>query len=460
MERQMELRVERAWLPDGLARGVRIEVGEDGRIARIERDLPPSTGRFGKGLLVPGMPNLHSHAFQRAMAGAAEVAAGAKGSFWGWRELMYRLVERLTPADVAAIGAFVYAEMLEAGYTSVGEFHYLHHRPGGKRYAPATRLADSLRAAALKTGIRQVLLPCLYQQGNFGGVGLSEAQKRFGYRTEDFMRMVETLVVGDTPTCSTGIALHSLRAVSAEALHTLAAFARRGARPLPLHIHVAEQVREVQECLVAHGRRPVEFLLESGELGAHWCLVHATHVTATELSGMAASGAVLGLCPTTEANLGDGRFPLDEFKAHGGGFGVGSDSQVSIDPREELRLAEYNLRLWREQRVLATDDTAPHLGAALWSAAVRGGAQALGLAGAGLEVGAVADMVLIDTDRAGYAGVPEEALLDAFVFAPRPQTIDTVWVAGVPVVNRGRHPGRARIERNYRQALKRLMSAV
>lgn len=454
----MELRIERAWLPDGLARRVRIEVGEDGCIAAIERDLPTSAGAVQPGLLVPGMPNLHSHAFQRAMAGSAEVAAGARGSFWGWRELMYRLVERLTPADTAAIAAFVYAEMLEAGYTSVAEFHYLHHRPGGKRYAPVTRLADSLRAAAERAGIRQLLLPCLYQQGNFGGVPLGEAQKRFGHRTEEFLRLVETLKARDTPLATTGIALHSLRAVSADAVHALAAFARGSARPLPVHIHVAEQQREVQECLVAHGRRPVEWLLESGQLGAHWCLVHATHVSASELAGMAASGVVVGLCPTTEANLGDGRFALDEFQAQGGRFGVGSDSQVSIDPREELRLAEYNLRLWREQRVLATDESAPHLGGALWSAAVRGGAQALGFGAAGLTVGAPADMVLIDTARACFAGVPEAALLDALVFAPRNAVIDTVWVGGIARVTRGRHPGRARIDRLYRQALRRLMS--
>ena len=454
----MELRVERALLPEGIARQVVVEVDLDGHISRVERDV--AGGRFLPGLLVPGMPNLHSHGFQRAMAGAAEVAAGADGSFWGWRSVMYRFVEQLTPADTAAITAFAYLEMLEAGYTAVAEFHYVHHKPGGGAFKPSHKMSAAVRAAAERVGIRQLLLPTLYQYGNFGGKPLSEAQRRFYHSTDDFVALFDSLLATETARSTTGLALHSLRAVSNDALRAVAALARREPIARPVHIHVAEQTREVQDCLVAYGRRPVEHLLESGELGRHWCLVHATHVTAKELAGMAAQGVVLGLCPTTEANLGDGRFALDEYLAAGGCFGIGSDSHVSIDPREELRLQEYNLRLWREARVLTANAENPHVGTALWQAAVQGGAQAFGFAAAGLSVGAPGDALLLNTDAPEFAGVMPEAWLDAWLVAPRRQAIERVWVGGQEVVSRGRHIARSRIERAYKTTLKRLTATA
>ena len=455
----VELRFERALLPDGLARRVRIEVGADGRIARVESGLPATEGVFHGGLLLPGMPNLHSHAFQRAMAGSAEVAAGAEGSFWGWRDVMYRFVGRLTPEDVAAISAFAYLEMLEAGYTAVAEFHYLHHAPNGTPYAPSTALADAVRAAATQTGIRHLLLPCLYQQGHFDGRPLAAAQRRFHHSTCAFIDLFAALVRGESALATTGVALHSLRAVAPEPLAEVVAEATRSGMHHPIHIHVAEQAREVAECLAAHGRRPVEFLLDAGHLDRRWCLVHATHVTADEMRGIAASGAVVGLCLSTEANLGDGRFPLDEFLAGGGRFGIGSDSHVSIDPREELRTAEYNLRLWRERRVLASRPADPHVGSSLWHDAVEGGARAFGDEVAGLAVGAPADLVLIDTDRAEFAGLSDAALVDAWVFAPRPCAPAGVWVAGRRVVSDGRHHARAALEVAYRASLGRLVGS-
>jgi formimidoylglutamate deiminase len=455
----VELRFERALLAGGITPRVAIEIDGEGRIARVATGADAGGGPFLPGLALPGMPNLHSHAFQRAMAGSAEVRAGAEGSFWGWRDVMYRFVERLAPEDVAAISAFAYMEMLEAGYTSVAEFHYLHHAPGGARYEPATRLADAVRDGARSAGIRHLLLPTLYQQGHFDGRPLAAAQRRFYNDTTAFLDLAARLAAADTALQRTGVALHSLRAVGGEALATVAAEAARPDRRWPVHIHVAEQAREVEDCLVTHGRRPVAHLLGTGLVDARWCLVHATHVDAAEIAGIAASGAVVGLCPTTEGNLGDGRFPLDEFLAAGGRYGVGSDSHVSIDPREELRLAEYNVRMWRERRVLSASAARPNAGAAMWADAVAGGARALGFASAGLVLGAAADLVLIDTGRAEFAGVAPEALLDAWVFAPRCPPVDSVWVGGEAVVRAGRHDHRAALEQAYRASLARLHAA-
>ena len=455
----MELAFERALLPDGLAQRVCFEVAPDGRIVRLERDCGPGRGPFRQGLALAGMPNLHSHAFQRAMAGSAEVLAGAEGSFWGWRDVMYRFVERLTPEDVTAISAFCYAEMLESGYTAVAEFHYLHHDADGSRYATVSTLADAVRAAARASGIRHLLLPCLYQQGNFGGEPLLLAQRRFYNATGPYLELCAELAARESPRERTGVAIHSLRAVPPDALAAVAAYARQGRRARPVHIHVAEQAREVNDCIAAYGQRPVEYLLERGYPGSHWCLVHATHVNSAELAGIAATGAVVGLCPTTEANLGDGRFPLDELLSAGGRFGIGSDSHVSIDPREELRSAEYTLRLWRERRVLAASERAPHVGTSLWSDAVAGGAQALGYRTHGLAIGAPADVVLLDTARAEFAGLQAEALVDGFVFAPRPGAISGVWVGGEQLVAGGRHRERDAIDAGYVACLGRLRRA-
>ncbi len=453
----MRIRFERALLPGGIRRDVAVTVGADGRIESV--DAPRGGERQVLGLALPGLPNLHSHAFQRAMAGSAEVASGAEHSFWGWREVMYRYVERLTPEDTAAIAAFAYLEMLEAGYTAVAEFHYLHHAPDGAPYSPVTALADAVRAGARDAGIRHLLLPTLYQTGNFGGAPLAGAQRRFANDTGAFLRLFERLAADEGGLARTGVALHSLRAVPQAAIaEVCAALAQRA--NCPVHIHVAEQAREVRDCTAFSGRRPVEYLLSLGVVDRRWCLVHATHVTPAELSALAASGAVAGLCPTTESNLGDGRFPLDEFLAAGGRFGVGSDSHVSLDPREELRSLEYTLRAWRERRVIAVGAGEPNCGAFLYGRAVEGGAQAFGEPRAGLVAGAPADFVVLDTDRAEYAGVDEAALVDAWVFAPRPGAVREVWVGGKPLVSDGRHRDREAIAGGYRAAVTRLAAGA
>ena len=453
----MRLRLERALLPDGIHRDVAVQVGADGTLTAV--GAPVGQERTVRGLALPGMPNLHSHAFQRAMAGSTEVASGAEHSFWGWREVMYRFVERLTAEDLTAIAAFAYLEMLESGYTAVAEFHYLHHAPTGTAYAPATALADAVRAGARRAGIRHLLLPTLYQQGNFDGAPLKGAQRRFANDTDTFLRLCDALVASATRLETTGVALHSLRAVPRAALEAVAA-AATGLGGAPVHIHIAEQQREVRDCRAFSGARPIELLLGTGLVTDRWCLVHATHATPAELAAVAATGAIAGLCPTTESNLGDGRFPLDEYLGLGGRFGIGSDSPVSLDPREELRSLEYTLRTWRERRVIAIGAGQPNCGAFLYGAAVAGGAQAMGIAKSGLVAGAPADFVVIDTDRAEFAGVADAALADAWIFAPRPGSVREVWVGGEPVVSDGQHRARAAIAAAYRHSVTRLVAGA
>ena len=418
------------------------------------------TGRIIRGLTLPGMPNLHSHSFQRAMAGSAEVASGGEHSFWGWRDVMYRFVERVGPAELTAIAAFAYLEMLESGYTSVAEFHYLHHMPAGAPYPEPTTLADAVREGARIAGIRHLLLPTLYQQANFSGAPLAAAQRRFANYTDAFIALYERLRARESGLESTGIALHSLRAVPRAAIEAVVQAVRAGPRNCPVHIHVAEQRREVDDCEAFSGARPVEYLLGTGLVDRRWCLVHATHVTPDELRGIAASGAVVGLCPTTESNLGDGRFPLDEFLATGGRFGIGSDSHVSLDPREELRSLEYTLRSWRERRVIAVGEKMPNCGSFLYGSAVAGGAQAFGAAHAGICAGAAADFVVVDSARAEFAGIADAALIDAWVFAPRPAAVREVWVAGKPVVSAGAHRAREAIAAAYRSSVTRLVGGA
>ena len=439
-----------------VVRGVAIETGEDGTITAVDSAAVADAGDVILGLALPGMPNLHSHAFQRAMAGTAETAGTGADSFWTWRDAMYRFVDRLTPDDVAAIGAYVYLEMLKSGYTSVAEFHYVHHQADGQAYADPATLSLALRDAAGSAGIRQLLLPSLYQTAGFGNLPPRHAQRRFVQATDQFLRLYARLCEQETPGFTTGIALHSLRAVPLDTLREVVGAVTRIDPHGPIHVHIAEQRQEVVDCVSATGRRPVELLVDTGLLDDRWCLVHATHILGHELDGIVGAGAVVGLCLTTEGNLGDGRFPLDELHAAGGRFGIGSDSQVSIDPREELRLAEYNLRLWRERRVVVRDPATVHSGSLLYRAAAAGGARALGRPDGGIQTGADADIVVLDTRLASFAGVSDEALVDQFVFAPRPGVVRDVLVAGQWQVRAGRHPREAAIEAAYVRSLERL----
>jgi formimidoylglutamate deiminase len=454
----VQLFLERALLPEGIACNVAVTVS-DGRIQSVTPQAVGGPVALTRGLTLPGMPNVHSHAFQRALAGATEVAGPGRDSFWTWRDAMYGFLDRLQVADVAAIAGFVYMEMLEAGYTSVGEFHYLHHQPDGSAYEDPATLALAVRSAAGQAGIRQMLLPTLYQHAGFGQKPPSPGQRRFILATRNFLELHEQLRRGENALQRTGMALHSLRAVGTGVLREVVGALRASAPDMPMHIHISEQRSEVEDCIAFCGLRPIELLMSLNVVDEHWCLVHATHASTRELRQMIEARAVVGFCPTTEGNLGDGRFPLDELLASGGRFGIGSDSQVSIDPAEELRLAEYTLRLWREQRMSSLSGGATHAGTYLYEQAVRGGAQSLGLGTGQIAVGEVADFVVLDTARAAMAGVAESALIDAYLFAPRAGAVRDVMVGGRWVVQGGRHGQRTALEVGYREALGRLGGA-
>ena len=447
-----------ALLPSGWGRDVRIGVDPAGEIASVE----PGGGAAGaerlNGVVVPGMPNLHSHAFQRAMVGLAEHATSGADSFWTWREVMYRFVERITPADVAAIAAWLYVEMLKAGYTAVGEFHYLHHERDGRAYADPAEMSGRIVEAARRAGIGLTLLPVLYTASGFGGAPLRQEQRRFRNDVDDFLALVETLAgraAGD-PELRIGAAPHSLPAVPPELLDACVGGLNGIDPTAPIHIHVAEQVKEVEDCLAWCGARPVEWLMENAPVDGRWCLVHATHMTDRETAALARSGAVAGLCPTTEANLGDGLFPLGPYLGAGGRFGVGSDSQVSVSPTEELRWLEYGQRLHHLRRNVAADGAAPSTGARLYRAALGGGGQALGRPIGEIAPGRRADLVILDPDHPTLAGRGGDLLLDAYMFSGHASPLKDVMVGGRWVVRDGRHGDEEEIARAWRKTVTRL----
>ncbi|SOU07639.1 formimidoylglutamate deiminase [Xanthomonas arboricola] len=443
----------RALLPDGWAGDVRITLAQ-GRIASVQPGVTPAAADSRVERLLPGLGNLHSHAFQRGMAGLTEVGGRSGDSFWSWRELMYRFVDRLDPDSLQAIAEQAYVEMLESGFTRVGEFHYLHHSPGGAAYAQAGEMSGRIAAAAANTGIGLTLLPVFYAHADFGGVAPSAAQRRLIHDLDGFARLLDDCKgsLKPLPDAVLGLAPHSLRAVTPEQLAALV--------PLtdgPIHIHIAEQQREVQACLAWSGQRPLQWLLANAPVDARWCLVHATHVDASELQGIVDNGAVVGLCPITEANLGDGLFPMQAFAAAGGRFGVGSDSNVLIDAAEELRLLEYGQRLQlRARNVLAQAGASS--GRWLFEQAGEGAAQALGIARSGIRVGASADLLELDPTHPALLARNDDALLDSWLFAARGGAVRTVWRAGQPVVRDGRHVDRARIAARFAGVLRSLLS--
>ncbi len=442
---------EHALLADGWARDVRLTLA-DGRIQRIERGVPARPGERQRGAAAPGLCNLHSHAFQRGMAGMAEVAGPEGDNFWTWREAMYLFVDRLTPEDNRAIAELAFAEMLEAGFTRVGEFHYLHNDLDGAPYGDPAEMAHGIAEAAETTGIALTLLPVFYAHASFGGLPPKPGQRRFIHDVPRFARLLEAsrAAVARLPDAIVGAAPHSLRAVTPDELAAVVALTQG-----PIHMHAAEQVKEVEDCLAWSGARPVEWLLDNAAVDARWCLVHATHMTAEETAGLARSGAVAGLCPVTEANLGDGVFPTRAYLAVGGAFGVGTDSNVLIDAAAELRGLEYAQRLVERARNVTAPAPGRSTGATLFDAALRGGARALG-ADAGLAEGAPADFVALDLEHPTLAGRTGEALLDAWIFACRDNPVSAVWRRGRQVVVGGRHVAREEIIARYRQTLARV----
>ncbi len=462
-----------ALLPSGWARDVLLEWDATGRFVRVTQHAKPESDvRRAAGPVIAGMPNLHSHSFQRVFSGLAESRATNQDSFWSWRELMYRVALDLTPEQLEAIATWVYIEMLEAGYTSVCEFHYVHHDSDGKPYADDAALAQCVMRAAARAGIGLTLLPVLYQSGGFGGAPPSEQQQRFVRSTESFLRLVERLKpVCDAAGVRLGIAAHSLRAVQPSSLRDALAGFDAVDPTGPIHIHIAEQKREVDDCLAWSGQRPVSWLLDNANVDERWCLVHATHMTPDETRRAANTGAVAGLCPTTEANLGDGIFDLPGWTGDAGEtagrWGVGSDSQVCVSPAEELLILEYSQRLQLQRRNIAASAGLPAVATSMMLAAVAGGARASGHLGAGagndagLTVGGRADFLVLDAEHVLLRGLSPAQMLSVHVFGShRSSAVQDLWVLGRRTVSAGHHDLRATAAAAFSVARSELIRAI
>ncbi len=470
-------------LHPGWVRDVRVTVADDGRISAIDLGragepagevsggeprvvvpdstaAPPFDVQRVSGFVVPGMPNAHSHAFQRGMAGSAEDRQSARDSFWTWRQAMYALANRITSEDLQVLATQLFVEMLKAGYTSVAEFHYLHRQPNGDLDAGPNSLWQAIGAASAATGIGLTLLPTLYQTSDFGAQPLKQEQSRFALDSDRFLRAIADRVSaeGRTPSLArrTGAAFHSLRAVPLDSLLEVVRGLRSIDAGMPVHIHVAEQTKEVEACLQHTGRRPIELLLDTGVVDERWCLVHATHATSPELRGIADAGAVVCVSISTEANLGDGFFGTDRFLKFGGRICVGSDSQSTVCPAEELRWMEYEQRLRKKRRGVLADRTETHVGTRLWRDAARYGAQAIGQPVGEIAVGRRADWLVLDQTHPSMAGAVAASALDHLLFAGGDAAIRDVMVAGQWVVRQGQHATESASRDRFRELMRRL----
>ena len=444
-----------ALLPSGWADDVQVVV-TDGIITRVTIGTAPENDDERHQLAIPGIASLHSHAFQRGMAGLAETRGNAADTFWTWRETMYRFALDMTPEDTEAVATLLYVEMLEQGYTRVGEFHYLHHDRDGTPYADPAEMARRIARAAEITGIGLTLLPSFYAHSSFGGAAPHAGQRRFICSIDQYVKLIAATrtAVCALPGANVGVAPHSLRAVTPDELAAIVPLAEAG----PVHIHAAEQIKEVEECIAWSGRRPVEWLLDHGTIDQRWCLIHATHTTATEIASLAKSGAVAGLCPVTEASLGDGIFRAREFLDAGGRFGVGTDSNVLVGVADELRQLEYGQRLKHRERNVLSGGPGISTGRALLDAVLAGGAQALGQPIVGLQAGARADIVTLDTTHPSLAGRRRDAVLDGWIFAAGAGAVACVWAGGDKVVEGGRHRFRQKARDTFNAAVRRLVA--
>ena len=441
-----------ALLPGGWAKKVRVDIDGD-VITSVTANSPADGAERVSGIALPGLPNLHCHAFQRGMAGLAERRGPAHDSFWTWREVMYRFLDRLTPDDVEAIATLAYMEMLERGFTAVGEFHYLHHDSDGSPFADIGEMAARHAAAADKTGIGLTLLPVFYAYGGFGGAAPSQGQRRFLNTPDRFAKLWARSeeIVAKLPRANSGIAPHSLRAVTPETLREVLSFAKG-----PIHIHAAEQMKEVEDCVAWSGLRPVEWLLANMPLDERWCIIHATHMTADETVSLARTAAVAGLCPLTESSLGDGIFNGPQWIEAGGRYGVGTDSNIDIDAPGELRQLEYSQRLNLRGRNLMTTTEGESSGRRLYTDALTGGAQALQRPMGVLAPGMSADIVVLDSDHPDFSGRGGDLLLDTYIYVAGRGAVRDVYAGGVRVVTQGRHRKRDDIAARYRAAMSRL----
>ncbi len=447
---------ELALTPAGWAKDVRVEIGADGRIAAVTPDAAPEPGdeRLEGKALLPALCNLHSHAFQRAIAGLGQRRGQGEDDFWSWRETMYALVDHLTPEDAGVIARLAFMEMAKAGYAAVGEFHYLHHQPGGALYANRAEMAQRVAGAAEAAGLGLTLLPVFYARGGMQDEPLQGGQLRFGHDRDGFAALMEGIAL-PRPDDVLGIAPHSLRAVTAEQLSTLAD--RHGGGPV--HIHIAEQVKEVGAVRDAYGARPVEWLLDHVPVGPNWCAVHATHMSEAETAALARSGAVAGLCPITEADLGDGVFDAPGWRAAGGAWGAGTDSNVAIGAADELRVLEYSQRLTRRRRNVMCGPGESN-GEGLYRAALKGGAQALGRDSGALQAGRWADLMTLDRGALALPGAADGRLLDAWIFSHPDVKPADAWSAGRRMVKDHEAPGEAAVKQDFEALITRLIERL
>jgi formimidoylglutamate deiminase len=447
-----------ALLPEGWAANVRVEIA-DGRIAKLEQGVSKQPADELVYLGLPGLANVHSHGFQRGMAGLTEYRGPDADNFWSWRELMYRFVARMEPTDLEAITALAYIEMLESGFTRVGEFHYVHHDAAGESYANRAEMAERVAAAAVQAGIGLTLMPVFYAHGGFGGAAPAEGQRRFVSELDAFAKLFEESrrVIAPLEGALLGVAPHSLRAVTPEELRSVVKLGGNG----PVHIHAAEQMKEVADCVAWSGARPVEWLLDQCAVDRRWCLVHATHMTDIETRRLAASGAVAGLCPITEANLGDGVSNAAGFTAAGGAIGIGTDSNVLIGAAAELRQLEYSQRLRDRARNVVAHVESRSTGRALFDRALAGGARATGIGEreTGIAAGARADFISLALTAPEFASRKQDAVLDSWIFASPHGCIDGVWSAGRKVVADGRHVAREAVLPRFRASVARLLAS-
>ncbi|WP_374833041.1 formimidoylglutamate deiminase [Paenochrobactrum pullorum] len=445
------IHAKQALLPSGWAEDVRITI-VDRKISALEKSVAARADDECHDVILSGMPNIHSHAFQYGMAGLAEKRGSSADSFWSWREIMYKFALTMSPDQARSVALRLYIDMLEAGFTRVGEFHYLHHNRDGSHYDNIAEMANQIIDAAKTSGIGLTLLPVFYAHSGFGGSAPNEGQRRFINNEASFGKLIEGCqkALSGFDGAVLGVAPHSLRAVTPDEL----SFAAQLLPDAPVHIHIAEQVKEVEDCIMWSGQRPVEWLLENQKLSSRWCLIHATHMTNAETTAVAKSGAIAGLCPVTEANLGDGTFNATCFHEHQGQFGIGSDSNVLIGIGDELRQYEYSQRLQhRARNVLAQNEGST--GRAMFDGAVKGGNISMGRAEDGLKAGASADFISLDTAR--LPDTKGDTILDAWIFANRAKVSD-VWVHGIKQVENGRHAKRDEAERAFQQTIRELLN--
>ena len=439
MKYEQQIYTKKILLADGWASDKTLTIN-NGNILAITSGCTDGALKI-EGAVIPGMVNCHSHAFQRAFAGFSEQGSEGQDSFWTWRKIMYQFLAKLTTENAETIASQLYIEMLKMGYTRVAEFHYLHHEIDGRNHSTVSAMAEALFKAAKTSGIGLTMLPVMYQFSGFGSQAPNEGQKRFINSTEQFNQLVsECFKLSENyQNTNVGIAPHSLRAVDKDSLTKAVSHVRALDEKAPIHIHIAEQQKEVDDCVAHFGQRPVEWLLANMELDQQWCLIHATHINEQERQGIIASQAIAGICPTTEANLGDGIFPTTEFLAEQGTFAIGSDSHISINPIEELRWLEYAQRLIKQQRAILATDKQASVGANLWQRAALGGAQSTNSNTGELAIGKQADLLVLDEQQTRLFAHSDQHRLDSLIFASQQNPVKDVMVNGQWVIQNGQH---------------------